>query len=387
MRVNRSFRSDARSAFTLIELLVVIAIIAVLIALLLPAVQSARQAAQRIQCTNNMKQLALACMNYESTNQCFPMQSSNPAANTQTDLTVGWMPPLLQYTEANQFFNAMNFNVDVMGTGFGGFANSTATCANLAVLMCPSESQWTPLRVWDNGIYYGMTSYMGNYGGPGPIALMSGTIIPANNFLIGSATNNTTGGAGIALYAPPAWGPVKFASVSDGLSNTGLISERLLGMATTPANINSAGGSVNRCAVHSYTSGTGAGTGSAGALAMYQACSALPGTTVLRFCGGNGQMWAATFPDWLVISSYNHFGTPNQIPCTNSSDPTDGNSIWAGYYVTALGSAPPSSFHPGGVNVAFGDGSVHFIKNSVNPQTWWGLGSRNGAEVLSADAY
>ncbi len=212
--------------------------------------------------------------------------------------------------------------------------------------MCPSESQWTPLRVWDNGIYYGMTSYMGNYGGPGPIALMSGTIIPANNFLIGSATNNTTGGAGIALYAPPAWGPVKFASVSDGLSNTGLISERLLGMATTPANINSAGGSVNRCAVHSYTSGTGAGTGSAGALAMYQACSALPGTTVLRFCSGNGQMWAATFPDWLVISSYNHFGTPNQIPCTNSSDPTDGNSIWAGYYVTALGSAPPSHSTP-----------------------------------------
>ena len=98
-------------------------------------------------------------------------------------------------------------------------------------------------------------------------------------------------------------------------------------------------------------------------------------------------MWAATFPDWLVISSYNHFGTPNQIPCTNSSDPTDGNSTWAGYYVTALGSAPPSSFHPGGVNVAFGDGSVHFIKSSVNPQAWWGLGSRNGGEVISADSY
>ena len=345
MRVHRSVRSVARPAFTLIELLVVIAIIAVLIALLLPAVQSARQAAQRIQCTNNMKQLALACMNYESTNQCLPMQSSNPAANTQTDLTVGWMPPLLQYTEASQFFNAMNFNVDVMGTGFGGFANSTATCANLAVLMCPSESQWTPLRVWSNGIYYGMTSYMGNYGGPGPISLMSGTIIPANNFLIGSARNNTTGGAGLNMYVPAAWGPVRLASVSDGLSNTGLISERILGMATTPANINSAGSNRNRCAIHSYTSATGVGTGLAGATAMFQACSALPGTTVLRFCGGNGQMWAATFPDWLVISSYNHFGTPNQIPCTNSSDPTDGNSTWAGYYVTASG-APRRALSP-----------------------------------------
>ncbi len=387
MRANRSFRFDARSAFTLIELLVVIAIIAVLIALLLPAVQSARAAAQRIQCVNNMKQLALACMNYESTNQCYPSQSSNPSVLTQTDLTVAWMPPLLQFTEAQPFYNAMNFNVDLMGSGFGGYANSTATCANLAILMCPSESQWTPLRAFVAPVYYGMTNYMGNYGGPGPISLMSGTIIPTNNFLIGSATNPATGAAGLNMYVPNAWGPVKLATITDGTSNTGLISERLLGMATTPANILSAGANVNRCAIHSYTAGTGAGTGQAGALTMQQACSVAPGTTILRFCGGNGQMWAASFPDWLVINSYNHFGTPNQIPCTNSSDPTDGNSPWAGYYVTALGSAPPSSNHAGGVNVAFADGSVHFIKNSVSPPTWWALGSRNGGEVISSDAY
>ena len=112
MRTNRDFRG-----FTLIELLVVIAIIAVLIALLLPAVQSAREAARRAQCTNNMKQIGLAVNNYESTNGAIPpsatFASSNPAAQNYQDQ--GVLCRVLPYLEQNADYNSINFMYGVRG--------------------------------------------------------------------------------------------------------------------------------------------------------------------------------------------------------------------------------------------------------------------------------
>jgi prepilin-type N-terminal cleavage/methylation domain-containing protein/prepilin-type processing-associated H-X9-DG protein len=385
----RSSDRKARGGFTLIELLVVIAIIAVLIALLLPAVQSAREAARRAQCINNCKQLALACMNYESSNICFPMQSQNASPTTQVDIVPSWICGLLQFTEAAPQFNALNFSVDIIGgTSYGAAANSTVTCLNLAVLLCPSESMNTGQYPYTSGssVFAGRSNYMGNYGGPGVIQPMSGTIIPANNWMIGSAPNLTTGAAGLNLYAAATWAPVRISSITDGTSNTGLISERLLGIGGAyPQTVAAAGSNLNRCAVRYFT-GAAQGSGPAGALAMVQACANVPGTQAIRYCG-SAELWAGSFPDYLVWQSYNHFGTPNQVNCTNAADTTDHNSPWAGYYVTAIGSAPPSSNHPGGVNVAFADGSVHFIKSSVSPPTWWALGSRNLGEVISSDAY
>jgi len=319
---------QVRYGFTLIELLVVIAIIAVLIALLLPAVQAAREAARRAQCTNNLKQLALACMNYESGNSCFPPHSQSASPATEVALPASWLPGLLQFTEQLPMYNALNFNLDMAGNGVGGNGNSTVFTANLGLLHCPSESQWQPLRNWSGSVYYGMTNYMGNFGGPGPIAINSGTIIPANNWLTGSLPvppGQSGNGPGNNAYPGASWGPVTMAAIIDGTSNTGLISERMLGMPAIPTGgtMNNAGVNRLRCAIHAPT-GAANGSGAAGALNMQQSCANAPGTSVLRICGTNGQMWAAVYPGWLTVSSYNHFGTPNRCraPTIRPTRPT-----------------------------------------------------------------
>jgi prepilin-type N-terminal cleavage/methylation domain-containing protein len=182
----RTARSDhpPRRGFTLIELLVVIAIIAVLIALLLPAVQAAREAARRVQCTNNMKQLALACQNYITANNVFPPQSMIPIAGQPnpgnvTGWSLSWIVPLLQYTEQTPMYNAYNFSVEPMEAGSGdpGWANITVASANMNMLMCPSDGLTDQLRnISGTGLYFGITNYCGNFGGPGPLQVCSGTI-------------------------------------------------------------------------------------------------------------------------------------------------------------------------------------------------------------------
>jgi prepilin-type N-terminal cleavage/methylation domain-containing protein/prepilin-type processing-associated H-X9-DG protein len=376
-----------KRGFTLIELLVVIAIIAVLIALLLPAVQAAREAARRAQCTNQMKQLALACMNYESTNGVLPAQSMTPNSGQftgdLTGLSIAWIPPLLQFTDQQPLYNAINFNVDVVVTATLGQANSTVASINLGLLTCPSDNmQPQQLRTIPNtSLFFGTTNYFGNYGGPGPIWPTSGTIIPNSNATMqASAVTNPS--------VSFTFGPVTIASITDGTSNTGLISERLIG-ANSKTNMLRNDPEYLRGEWHSPVTAK-YGSSSIAILNSYvNGCNSIGPTVQNRIGTQSGEMWIGAFPLWMIYNCYNHFGPPNTIACTNPGESTypggfnDGNL----YEVGPMGSGPPTSRHPSGVNEAFADGSVHFMKNTVNLQTWWALGTRNAGEVISADSY
>jgi len=205
-----------RAGFTLIELLVVIAIIAVLIALLLPAVQAAREAARRSSCVNNLKQLGLAVHNYSDQNGCFPLKDMYPhVADVSCGWSLSWPLAILPGLEQGPLFNAFNFSFSTGGADYdvdcttgGGWANSTVGRAQVATLLCPSESlAQHPDQGW------GTMNYYGNLGGPGVLATHTGTIIPN-----GAGVVPTIG----ASYRPG--GPVTFASITDGTSNTALFS-------------------------------------------------------------------------------------------------------------------------------------------------------------------
>ena len=177
-----------RRAFTLIELLVVIAIIAVLIALLLPAVQAAREAARRMQCTNNLKQLGLAVHNYVDTNNVLPLQNMFPSGvmlGVTGSASYSWTLGLLPHLDQMPLFNAYNFSVYCVQTTVAAAnpgSQSTVGYTQLAVLLCPSDGLTTPpLAPWAT------KSYNGNFGGPGIIQTYTGTIIPPSSWTTDTA--------------------------------------------------------------------------------------------------------------------------------------------------------------------------------------------------------
>ncbi len=354
-------RNPARPrGFTLIELLVVIAIIAVLIALLLPAVQAAREAARRAQCVNNLKQLALGCHNYESANGTFPM-----GRNLQNYISVGGSPQgyhdgwgqfgaLLLFTEQSGMYNAINIML-----GPYQMRNSTFPIVGLTYLWCPSDANIQGLRMfaqgaaWD-GSYLGTTytSYRG----------VIGTFMQSpNSQQVLMAEQGMFPDMGYGPYAPgyPSQPPVRLASVTDGTSNTFLFGE-------------SAHGKLSQlnCPACAYD--------------------------------GDGWWADADFADSTMSTFY-----PPNLPgadVTIFPGPCDPSGSVAGESAT--------SYHPGGCNFAFADGSVHFIKNTVSSWQWQqmqqvqvsnncipylpigtpmpvyqALSTRNGGEVISADQY
>jgi prepilin-type N-terminal cleavage/methylation domain-containing protein/prepilin-type processing-associated H-X9-DG protein len=374
-------RVRSTRAFTLIELLVVIAIIAVLIALLLPAVQAAREAARRAQCVNNLKQIALGMHNYIQANGSFPPLFENfgtpPNGPSEPGgpWPLGWGTGVLPFIEQNGPYNASNYSF-----GAFGIANiSTVSSLKIPTYVCPSET--VKQGPWIASTFI---NYHANIGGPECISPWTGPFCPFT-----TDPNSMPGYTNMYPFGISNVGPIDFGSMTDGSSNTAMISEALIGL---NGNVTVYPGQTPQSWRVAYqtsfqTDVTGSPTpppGTGGypmATAFVQTCQATAGTTSPTFpTQWSGACWNGSHAGTLHFNAYNHWNTPNSLSCVS------GNS-WGG---------PPGGFndiitansnHPGGVNVAFCDGSVKFIKSTVALNVWWALGSRNVGEVISADQY
>ena len=359
----------SRRGFTLIELLVVISIIAVLIALLLPAVQSAREAARRAQCTNNLKQLGLAVHNYHSSTNVVPAQCMFPGgqATISQGWSASWMVAILPQLEQGNLLASYNFAAPAVTFATTGFENTTVTNTQVATFLCPSEdNQVRPSTS-------GTTNYVGNYGGPGQSQCYTGTVVPLADL------NRVFNGPSAASFGRT--GPVTLEGIRDGSSQTALFSERLFGLEGSPTVYPTSPDA--RRGIFNVSAGgsTRPNSGQTGANAFVAACRGLPGATASMNSDHLGYSAFASYPWHLGMVSYNHFGPPNSLSCQNAvADPS-----WL-QYVGPFGSASATSNHPGGVNVTMADGSVRFIKDSIALNVWWSLGTRNGREVISSDA-
>jgi prepilin-type N-terminal cleavage/methylation domain-containing protein/prepilin-type processing-associated H-X9-DG protein len=377
--------------FTLIELLVVIAIIAVLIALLLPAVQMAREAARRSSCTNNLKQLGLAVHNYESVNQCLPSASLYPCPATSplapTDLcwSYGASPivALLQYLEQATIYNAYNVSRGVYGSyppntegPTTWWANTSVFNLQLAVLLCPSDSP----RLLRQPV----TNYLANLGGPFLLNGYSGPFVPLNPTMtyLGNGNYSVLANYPNALTA----GTVGLSSVTDGTSNTALWSE---GVSGTNLAVFAGGAKVSEMRVF-FNSGFTLNPNNLirNQSTVYQflaACNAVPPGTPAASpgnsgIGSRGLSWQMSYPFFANFGMYNHVGGPNSRQCSAITDPN-------GVGLDVFGTSNATSLHSSGVNLAMVDGSVRFVKEQVNLNTWWAVGTRNGNETVGANQY
>ena len=361
--------------FTLIELLVVISIIAVLIALLLPAVQSAREAARRTQCTNNLKQIGLAMLSYVNAHIALPPVSVDPAW-TSTGEPVpqphqNWSQHarLLPYLEQQIAYNAINWSFgarwsdgdtiysdhnppDNASGGNDSLPQMSVLTMHIAAFLCPSDS---------------------NPGSSGTFSVGGeGKLVGASNYACNIGLNRRLNGW--KLNGPnyvPSWdkavnSTMDMASFKDGTSKTVIFSEWIKGQAVATGAARDGLSEVYNLGENSNFFATD--------YQFAQLCNTVPITRANQQWQWKGEWWG--YGGTMI---YSHTQTPNRTSCVYHDINQDGRGT-----ITMIAA---SSNHPGGVNVLFMAGSVKFIRSTIAYPIWYALATPNGGELVSADSY
>lgn len=345
----------ARKAFTLIELLVVIAIIAVLIGLLLPAVQKVREAANRMKCINNLKQLGLAVTSYHGDHGLFPYGKGPDyrAAMPSAPVYARWSvhSQLLPYVEQDNLYKSIDFNFPPETPGMAGpivnfmpayqnpnRENADACRRTVPLFLCPSDPAPQPSD-WP-----GQNNYLANQGTQFLCDLsqsLPSTIAP----------NEKPNGPFHYLSK------VRVADITDGTSQTALFSEKKRGQGVPNPKTD--------MFIMTNTSTLDS---------TLQTCNALNPNTASPLTSKQGFSWVM---GEMCCTTYNHVTTPNGQTCAGIGFP--------GTMANMAMQVPASSYHTGGVNVLFGDGAVHFVTDSVALTVWRAMGTYNGGEVANMD--
>jgi prepilin-type processing-associated H-X9-DG protein len=341
-----------------VELLVVIAIIGVLVALLLPAIQAAREAARRSQCTNNLRQLSVAAHNHESAKKAFPYgrragfeYRRQPDGSLQRVSIQQWghLALILPYAEESSLHNLIDYD----------FApeqeeNKTARTTKIALFLCPSDgaedrlNTQTCIQVDLRWLDAGRTNYHGNGGSD-----------TGQSTLVGDLKVEQNNGVFVSNLA------VSPKHITDGTSNTAMYSEAIRGDGEN--SVAEVPGDWFRIAGQNQSADK-----------VYQDCSAV--TNFNAYTSGNqfscrGRNWG--HGDYTT-TRYNHVMPPNTHGCSQTSS----GSVNAIPINEDGGATTASSRHKGGVNVVFADASIHFITDGIDLLVWSAMGSRDGGEVV-----